>query len=91
MHDPTQVDRQGLDIGTQYRSAVFYEDEGQRKEAESLIAEIDASGFYGKPVVTRVVAATAFYPAEEYHQDYLRKNPGGYCHVDLNLASRPLA
>jgi peptide methionine sulfoxide reductase msrA/msrB len=90
MHDPTQVDRQGLDIGTQYRSAVFCEDEGQRKEAEALIAELDSSGKYGRPIATRVVAASAFWPAEEYHQDYLRKNPGGYCHVDLNLAGRPL-
>jgi peptide methionine sulfoxide reductase msrA/msrB len=90
MHDPTQVDRQGLDIGTQYRSAVFYEDEGQKKKAEALIAELNAGGKHGKPIATRVVAASAFWPAEEYHQDYLRKNPGGYCHVDLNLAGKPL-
>jgi peptide methionine sulfoxide reductase msrA/msrB len=90
MHDPTQVDRQGADIGTQYRSAVFYGDEAQRREAEALIAELNASGTYGKPIATRVAAASGFYPAEDYHQDYLRKNPGGYCHVDLNLAGKPL-
>ncbi len=90
MHDPTQVDRQGNDVGSQYRSAVFYSSEEQRKEAEALIAEMNASGSYGRPIATEVTKASPFYPAEDYHQDYLRKNPGGYCHVDLNLASRPL-
>jgi len=90
MHDPTQVNRQGNDVGSQYRSAVFYASEDQRKEAESLISELNASGSYGKPIATEVTKASPFYPAEDYHQDYLRKNPGGYCHVDLNLASRPL-
>ncbi len=90
MHDPTQVDRQGNDVGSQYRSAVFYASEDQRKEAEALIVEMNASGSYGRPIATEVTKASPFYPAEDYHQDYLRKNPGGYCHVDLNLASRPL-
>jgi peptide methionine sulfoxide reductase msrA/msrB len=90
MHDPTQVDRQGADVGTQYRSGIFCEDEAQRKEAESLISELNAGGEYGAPIATRIERAREFYPAEEYHQDYLRKNPGGYCHVDLSLASRPL-
>ncbi len=90
MHDPTQVNRQGPDIGAQYRSAVFYTSEKQRKEAESMIAELNAGGGFGSPIATEITKASLFYPAEDYHQDYLRKNPGGYCHVDLNLASRPL-
>jgi methionine-S-sulfoxide reductase len=90
MHDPTQKDRQGHDVGTQYRSVVFYRDEGQRAAAESFIASLTASGKYKKPIATKVERAAPFYSAEEYHQDYLRKNPGGYCHVDLSLASRPL-
>lgn len=90
MHDPTQVNRQGNDIGSQYRSAVFYANEDQRRQAEEMILRMNAEGRYGKPIATEVTRASTFYPAEEYHQDYLRKNPGGYCHVDLNLASRPL-
>jgi peptide methionine sulfoxide reductase msrA/msrB len=90
MHDPTQVDRQGPDIGSQYRSAVFYMSEAQRDSALSLIASMGESNKEGRPIATQVVAATPFYPAEEYHQDYLRKNPGGYCHVKLGLASVPL-
>lgn len=90
MHDPTQVDRQGADVGTQYRSVAFCQGEAQRKEAEAVVAELTASGRYRKPIATRIEPAAPFYPAEDYHQDYLRKNPGGYCHVDMNLASRPL-
>ena len=90
MHDPTQLNRQGADIGTQYRSVVFYSSEAQRSAALSLIAELEASGKYRKPIATLLVAAMPFYPAEGYHQDYLRKNPGGYCHVDLSLAAEPL-
>ena len=58
--------------------------------AEKIIAELSASKKYSKPIVTEVMPAMPFYPAEEYHQNYLRKNPGGYCHVDLNLAAKPL-
>ena len=90
MHDPTQKDRQGHDVGTQYRSAVFCQDEGQRAAAESFISSLTASGKYKKPIATSVERAAPFYSAEEHHQDYLRKNPGGYCHVDLSLASQPL-
>jgi peptide methionine sulfoxide reductase msrA/msrB len=90
MHDPTQLNRQGGDIGTQYRSVVFFRNEGQRKAAESLIASLAKSGKYKRPIATQVVEAKPFYPAEEYHQDYLRKNPGGYCHVDLGLAAKSL-
>lgn len=81
MHDPTTKDRQGNDIGSQYRSAIFYENEAQKAEAEQLIQEIDAAGFLDKPVVTEIVPAVPFYEAEEFHQDYLEKHPNGYtCH-----------
>lgn len=81
MHDPTTKDRQGNDVGSQYRSAIFYVDEAQKKTALEVIAKVNASGLWKKPVVTEVVAATPFTPAETYHQDYLQKNPDGYtCH-----------
>ncbi|MGE3611336.1 MAG: peptide-methionine (S)-S-oxide reductase MsrA [Bacteriovoracaceae bacterium] len=81
MHDPTTVNRQGNDIGTQYRSAIFYHSEDQKRIALEVIDKINKSNKWGKAVVTKVVPATKFYPAEEYHQDYLQKNPGGYtCH-----------
>lgn len=79
-HDPTQKDRQGADIGPQYRSVVFYHDEEQRQEAEHYKKELDASGAWGKPIVTEIQACENFYPAEEDHQDYYLKNPeSGYC------------
>lgn len=81
MHDPTTPNRQGNDIGSQYRSAIFYATEAQRLTAEQVKAEVAQSGKWGSKPVTQIVAATPFYPAEEYHQDYLVKNPGGYtCH-----------
>ncbi len=81
MHDPTTKDRQGNDRGSQYRSAIFVADEAQRETAERVKAEWDASGRWGKPIVTEIVDAGSFYDAEGYHQDYLEKNPGGYtCH-----------
>jgi peptide methionine sulfoxide reductase msrA/msrB len=81
MHDPTTPDQQGNDRGTQYRSAIFYFDDGQRKEAEKALRSASASGRWRAPIFTQIVPATAFYPAEEYHQDYLQKHPGGYtCH-----------
>lgn len=81
MHDPTTVNRQGNDLGTQYRSAIFYTSEEQKKTAESVKQEVDQSGKWKKPIVTEIVPATEFYDAEDYHQDYLKKNPGGYtCH-----------
>lgn len=81
LHDPTTRNRQGNDVGTQYRSAIFYHSPEQRRTAETVRARVDQSGKWQRPVVTEIVAATAFYPAEDYHQDYLRKNPGGYtCH-----------
>ena len=81
MHDPTTLNRQGNDIGTSYRSAIFYHDDEQRRTAERVKAEVDKSGKWKRPVVTEIVAAREFWPAEDYHQDYLEKNPGGYtCH-----------
>ena len=81
LHDPTTRDRQGNDVGSQYRSAIFYADDAQRAVAEETIEAVNASGRWPNPVVTEVVPAKPFYSAEEYHQDYLQKNPGGYsCH-----------
>jgi peptide methionine sulfoxide reductase msrA/msrB len=81
MHDPTTRNRQGNDIGTSYRSAIFYESEAQKETAEKVKALVDASGKWKRPVVTEIVPAGKFWRAEEYHQDYLEKHPGGYtCH-----------
>jgi peptide methionine sulfoxide reductase msrA/msrB len=88
MHDPTQLNRQGNDVGTQYRSAIFYTDAEQERIARELISEL--GGKSPRPIVTQVEPAGPFYPAEDYHQDYLEKNPGGYCHVDLGLVGKPL-
>jgi len=82
MHDPTTPNRQHNDVGTQYRSAIFYTSEAQKKTAERVKERWDKSGKFKRPIVTEITAATTFYPAEEYHQDYLVKHPDGYtCHV----------
>jgi methionine-S-sulfoxide reductase len=86
IHDPTQLNRQGNDVGSQYRSAIFTHSSVQAQAAERSKAEFEASGKYSKPLATEIVPATRFWPAEEYHQDYLGKHPGGYCHVDLSSA-----
>lgn len=81
MHDPTTLYRQGNDVGTQYRSAIFYNSENQKIIAETVVAKVNNSGKWPRPLVTEIVSATPFYSAEAYHQDYLQKNPGGYtCH-----------
>jgi len=81
LHDPTTHHRQGNDIGSQYRSVIFYQNEAQKSLAESKKQAVDASGVWKNPVVTEIVPAKPFYSAEDYHQDYLQKNPGGYsCH-----------
>jgi methionine-S-sulfoxide reductase len=81
MHDPTTLNRQGNDTGTSYRSAIFYHDDEQKRIAEKVKAEVDAGGKWHRPVVTEIVPAGPWWRAEEYHQDYLVKNPGGYtCH-----------
>lgn len=81
MHDPTTLNRQGGDIGSQYRSAIFYLNEAQKASATKIISEIEKSGFWKSKIVTEITLASDFYPAEDYHQDYLIKNPNGYtCH-----------
>ena len=81
MHDPTTLNRQGNDVGTQYRSAIFYHSEAQRKTAERVKADVVKSGRWKRPITTEITAAGPFYLAEDYHQKYLEKNPGGYtCH-----------
>lgn len=75
VHDPTQLNRQGNDIGTSYRSAIFYHSEDQRKTAEDIIAEITAEGIYDNPIVTEVTPFDKFWPAEDYHQEYFANNP----------------
>ena len=82
MHDPTTPNQQHNDRGTQYRSAIFYATEAQRQIAEKVKARVDQSRKWPRPVVTEITAATPFYPAEDYHQNYLQKHPDGYnCHV----------
>ena len=79
-HDPTTLNRQGNDVGSQYRSAVFYHNEEQKQLAEKYKQELDASGAFSKPIVTEITEVETFYPAEDYHQNYFKNNPGeGYC------------
>lgn len=81
MHDPTTLNQQGNDRGTQYRSAIFYLSDQQKQIAQEVIKEVDQSKKWPKPIVTKIEKAGEFYLAEDYHQDYLEKNPGGYtCH-----------
>lgn len=81
IHDPTTLDRQGNDRGPSYRSEIFYASDSQREEAERIIAEIDASGLWPGPVVTKLSPVGDFWEAEPEHQDYLERHPGGYsCH-----------
>ena len=80
MHDPTQVNRQGPDVGDQYRSVIFYHTDAQKQAAEKMKAELDASGAYARPVATQIEPAPTFWPAEDYHQEYFRKRGGGACH-----------
>ena len=81
MHDPTQVNRQGPDIGTQYRSAIFFLDDGQRDEAECSKKGLDDSGKFPRPVATEIVSASRFWRAEEYHQRYFEKKGISGCRV----------
>lgn len=81
-HDPTTLNRQGADAGTQYRSVIFYADEGQKMEADEIIRELTAERTFRDPIVTQVAPLTAFYPAEEYHRDYYKRNPSQpYCNA----------
>ena len=80
-HDPTTKDRQGNDEGPQYRSAIFYASEEEKEIAKAFIADLDDAKAFPRPIVTTLEPLVKFFPAEAYHQDYLRKNPGGYtCH-----------
>jgi len=81
MHDPTQIDRQGPDVGTQYRSAIFYHSPQQKAAAEASESALDKSGKYKKPIATQILPAGPFYRAEEYHQRYFEKNGGPACHI----------
>jgi len=74
-HDPTTLNRQGADVGTQYRSGIFYHDDEQKRIAEEVIAKLDAAQAFPRKIVTEVTKATTFYPAEDYHQDYFANNP----------------
>jgi peptide-methionine (S)-S-oxide reductase len=80
VHDPTTLNRQGNDIGTSYRSAIFYHSDEQKRIAEEIIAEVTNEGVYDNPIVTEVTALDKFWPAEDYHQEYFANNPGQpYC------------
>ncbi|MGA8604624.1 MAG: peptide-methionine (S)-S-oxide reductase MsrA [Thermoplasmata archaeon] len=79
-HDPTSLNRQGNDVGTQYRSVVFYHSPAQRETAEKVIDELETAGLWKRKIVTELAPFSEFFPAEEYHRDYFRRNPGsGYC------------
>lgn len=85
VHDPTTLNRQGADTGTQYRSGIYFHDQRQQETAEAVKARIDASDLWAAPVVTEVVAAETFYQAEDYHHDYFTKNPGNpYCQAAIS-------
>ena len=82
IHDPTTLNRQGADVGTQYRSAVFYHTPEQKEEAERVITEMTVNNVWPSPIVTEVAPLDVFYPAEDYHQDYFERNPyQGYCRM----------
>lgn len=85
VHDPTTLNRQGADVGPQYRSVVFYHDDAQRETAERLIRELDEAGVWDDPIVTHVEPFKAFYPAEAYHRGYYYRNPqAGYCQAVIS-------
>ena len=87
IHDPTTKNRQGNDVGSSYRSIIFYVDDDERRVIEAVIDRVAAAGQWLEPIVTEVMPLATFYPAEEYHQDYLQKHPGGYtCHFERPAA-----
>lgn len=92
-HDPTQLNRQGVDVGTQYRSAIFYADEDEKKRAQAIIDEINASERYDKPIVTTLEPLSTFWLAEDYHQQYYEKyyDKNGYQHVRVILKKQKKA
>lgn len=86
--NPVSVNKQGNDVGTQYRTGIYYTDEADKAIIENILAKEQTK--HDKPIAIEVEPLRQFYEAEEYHQDYLEKNPGGYCHIDLSLADKPL-
>lgn len=85
IHDPTTLNRQGADVGPQYRSVIFYHDQEQKATAEAMIAELEASHIWDAPIVTQVMPFEIFFQAEDYHQEYFQRNPGqGYCQVVIS-------
>lgn len=83
IHDPTTKDRQGNDVGTSYRSVIFFKDEEERQLAEDILAEVEESGKWNDPITTTIEPLKNYFPAEEEHQDYLEKHPHGYtCHYE---------
>lgn len=88
IHDPTTLNQQGNDVGSSYRSAIFYQTESEKRDAEAMIKLVNKRGDWGRPVVTTLEKFTKFWPAEGYHQDYLQVNPEGYtCHFIRNIPS----
>lgn len=86
--NPVSINKQGNDVGTQYRTGIYYTDEAEKAIIENVLAKEQTK--HDKPIAIEVEPLRHFYEAEEYHQDYLEKNPGGYCHIDLSLADKPL-
>ena len=85
IHDPTTLNRQGADTGTQYRSAIFYHDEQQKTIAEELIGELNKASIWEKPIVTQIVPLNKFYPAEDYHREYFARHPEqAYCQMVIS-------
>jgi peptide-methionine (S)-S-oxide reductase len=85
IHDPTTLNRQGADVGTQYRSVIFYHNEHQKNVSEDKIQEIEDEGIWDNPIVTQIAPLQEFYPAEDYHQNYFKKNPfAGYCRAVIS-------
>lgn len=84
-HDPTTLNRQGADVGTQYRSAIFYHNQDQQNDAQTIIAQLTAEGVYADPIVTEISAINVFYQAEDYHRNYYNNNKNqGYCRAVIN-------
>jgi methionine-S-sulfoxide reductase len=85
VHDPTTLNRQGADVGTQYRSIILVKDEAEKEQVEEIVEKIDQSDLWRSKIVTQIEILSEFYPAEDYHQDYYEKNPwAGYCQVVIN-------
>ena len=85
VHDPTTLNRQGADVGTQYRSAIFYHNDQQKRLADELIRDLNKANLWGKPIVTQVIPLDTFYPAEDYHQEYFSRHPEqAYCQMVIS-------